>query len=417
MRTRKIRIVLTVLLFLFIPPRVWGSVFVVDASGGGDFTQIQPAIDASASGDTVLVRAGDYRFQVSQLLIQGKGISLIADGSDVNIDPILIMGIPATNRVVVRGFALVEPWLLGAGISISGASGDVWIEACTAIGAEGLGGWGCTSVPGDPAAVVQSSSSVTFVACRLAGGRGANEFIGGPVGSSSASDGGNGAQVVDSRIAFVSCDVVGGDGGNGDFCSPAGSGGAGASLTNSHTLFSGDFVTGGDGGEAQGDGGTGVVLDVTSTAQVLDTAFVAGSPGSSGQPGDDVDDPGSGVVLFSGPAKQTLFSSPVREGESTVLSFEGVPGDRVLLFSSPSTQQVPFPQAKGWLFLGFPLNGPMLSQLIVSPSGRLDVPLVVPDLPDPTLESVTVHLQAFFLVGSDVTASAPTATTVLDTTL
>ena len=33
---------------------------VVDLGGGGDFTEIQPAIDVAADGDTVLVRPGRY---------------------------------------------------------------------------------------------------------------------------------------------------------------------------------------------------------------------------------------------------------------------------------------------------------------------------------------------------------------------
>ncbi len=37
-----------------------GREIVVDLNGGGDFTEIQPAIDAAEDGDTVLVRSGEY---------------------------------------------------------------------------------------------------------------------------------------------------------------------------------------------------------------------------------------------------------------------------------------------------------------------------------------------------------------------
>jgi hypothetical protein len=37
-----------------------GATIVVDLQGGGDFTSIQPAIDAAKSGDTVLVNPGEY---------------------------------------------------------------------------------------------------------------------------------------------------------------------------------------------------------------------------------------------------------------------------------------------------------------------------------------------------------------------
>ena len=36
------------------------ATIVVDPGGGGDFTEIQPAIDAAADGDTVLVKSGEY---------------------------------------------------------------------------------------------------------------------------------------------------------------------------------------------------------------------------------------------------------------------------------------------------------------------------------------------------------------------
>ena len=37
-----------------------GATIVVDPGGGGDFREIQPAIDVAADGDTVLVKPGEY---------------------------------------------------------------------------------------------------------------------------------------------------------------------------------------------------------------------------------------------------------------------------------------------------------------------------------------------------------------------
>ena len=37
-----------------------GATLTVDLNGGADYTAIQPAIDAAADGDTVLVKAGEY---------------------------------------------------------------------------------------------------------------------------------------------------------------------------------------------------------------------------------------------------------------------------------------------------------------------------------------------------------------------
>ena len=39
---------------------IYAETLVVDLNGDGDFTEIQPALDAAQDGDTVLVRAGEY---------------------------------------------------------------------------------------------------------------------------------------------------------------------------------------------------------------------------------------------------------------------------------------------------------------------------------------------------------------------
>ncbi len=38
----------------------WAATLTVDLNGGSDYTDIQPAIDAAADGDTVLVMLGEY---------------------------------------------------------------------------------------------------------------------------------------------------------------------------------------------------------------------------------------------------------------------------------------------------------------------------------------------------------------------
>jgi pectin methylesterase-like acyl-CoA thioesterase len=51
------------------------DVHVVDASGGGDFTTLQAAVNAAADGDTLLVRSGSY----DGFLLTGKGLSIVAE--------------------------------------------------------------------------------------------------------------------------------------------------------------------------------------------------------------------------------------------------------------------------------------------------------------------------------------------------
>ena len=55
------------------------AVFTVDLNGGGDFTEIQPAIDAAADGDTVLVLAGEYGI-TEPIIFSGKAITVCGEG-------------------------------------------------------------------------------------------------------------------------------------------------------------------------------------------------------------------------------------------------------------------------------------------------------------------------------------------------
>lgn len=58
------------------------SVWVVDQAGGGDFSEIQPALDASADGDTILVKQGDY----AGFEVQAREVHIVAEvGAEVNV--------------------------------------------------------------------------------------------------------------------------------------------------------------------------------------------------------------------------------------------------------------------------------------------------------------------------------------------
>ena len=58
----------------------YAATLIVDVSGGADYTSIQEAVDAAASGDEVLVMPGRYRETIS---IIGKDIHLVSSGGPV----------------------------------------------------------------------------------------------------------------------------------------------------------------------------------------------------------------------------------------------------------------------------------------------------------------------------------------------
>jgi pectin methylesterase-like acyl-CoA thioesterase len=70
------------------------GVIVVDATGGGDFTQIQPAIDAAVDGDTIYVkRTGLY----ASFTVDDKALSVV--GHDNPLWPDVTGTIEIKNRV------------------------------------------------------------------------------------------------------------------------------------------------------------------------------------------------------------------------------------------------------------------------------------------------------------------------------
>lgn len=109
------------------------SVLVVDQAGGAgsQFTALQPAIDAAASGDIVLIRSGSYATGPfgggPPFLIDGKGLTLVEDaGASVTIGTLDVRNLAPPASVTVRGFDFVQ----GNGLVLANNSGPVFIEDC-----------------------------------------------------------------------------------------------------------------------------------------------------------------------------------------------------------------------------------------------------------------------------------------------
>jgi hypothetical protein len=105
---------LVYLAILLLPIEGLGRTVIVDVNGSGDFTVIQPAINAAFSGDTVKVLPGFYDGQINV----GKSVVLIGSGYETTI--IVSNNDPTVNMSAgkILWFAITSN--LGVGIVLGG---------------------------------------------------------------------------------------------------------------------------------------------------------------------------------------------------------------------------------------------------------------------------------------------------------
>lgn len=80
-RTACISSAASLVLLVLLSAAASGATIIVDLGGSGDYTAIQPAVTAAASGDTVLVRPGTYSGASNRDIdFAGKALSVIGEG-------------------------------------------------------------------------------------------------------------------------------------------------------------------------------------------------------------------------------------------------------------------------------------------------------------------------------------------------
>jgi hypothetical protein len=60
MRKSKLKLVILLVVCLGVAGPALAATITVEKDGSGDYTQVQPALDAAASGDTVLIGPGEF---------------------------------------------------------------------------------------------------------------------------------------------------------------------------------------------------------------------------------------------------------------------------------------------------------------------------------------------------------------------
>lgn len=377
-------------LLLVAPAYAQGKVWIVSKSGcpNVDFTEIQPAIDAAAEGDTILVR-GSYlnpQGEYSTFKIDGKSLSIVADGlAPVTIalgsiyDLCEIKNLGPAQSVLIKGANNLR---FRYPISLADNEGQVWIEE---IWAEDF--YSFLFIP------TVSISNCSSVAIHRSGIQFPKSIV--------ASLG-----MTDSTVMLLNSTVLGLDAtyavclpGYTYFPSPGGEAIAiNASPGKSSYLFlSGSRVEGGDGGGGgycatlgicmnSQDGGDAIVTASPQCVVLNQASTVQGGAGGlvspymspcspPGLPGSALAGPGM-ILPLPGAARDVKSSLPAVEKQSASIQASGLPGDRVLLASSLASTFLPM----------LPLNGILLVQPPVSiiplgtipSSGQLTLSVPIP---------------------------------------
>jgi hypothetical protein len=339
------RFACSMLLWLALPAApvlAQSQVLVVDDQPGPgiDFTSIQAAVDASADGDTVLVKGGSF---AETVYITSRGLTLIADsGTDVVIQGgVRIYGTQATQSILLRGLrvpgtSIANPY----GLVVHLAAGAVWVEDCVLHGSSSFGGPGL-------GATVSDSAGVTFVRCELRGGSGIGKGNP-PAGGSGLSSNGP-VHVFDSSVRGGDVPAFTGV----FFFGTTSSGGAGVQLYGGALFASGTVIVGGAGSNGYahptfgciggGHGGAGIAgVGLGTSAVLVGTTAQGGSGGpafgacAAGSGGAATWLVGGSVTTLPGSAHSALFSAPIREGQAITGTLHGVPGELAVLALAPS---------------------------------------------------------------------------------
>jgi len=398
-------VALSVVVSALAPAVVRADVLVVDAGGGGQFTQIQPAIDAATDGDTILVETGIYK----RFSVNNKSLSILGDvGATVHIDGMIDIG----NLDVDKVFHLqnlssmvAQPFVptIQFGINLHGNLGRVRLQNCQFTGysaanctlADNNGFDGCRS---------RVNADLALIGCTARGGRGSTD------GNGNFGSGGIGLSASHSYLTLYETNCLGGNGGQ---CIDGAWGGVGLEINLDAFMFgSSGSVFGGSGADSVhafcsygGDGGTGLSLFGGSRVVALGLPIVGGFAGHGNTTPGCVDTDGSpgaptfvagdsNLIQLSGQARTLACTSPASASSSETLTLHGLANDHVTLYSSDAPDWQYVPDWKGVLLLNVtPHHSSTMDLGSIPANGTLSVQLPIAD---PGVPAKVLYLQPLF---------------------
>jgi predicted outer membrane repeat protein len=412
-----------VLAFVLVAPAArGGGARIVDAPALPPFYSLQDAVNAATDGDTILVATGQYE----PFTITNKSVSIVSvPGHVVFIDGTIRVNDLAAGRSVLlsglEGRGKTQPNQSDPGLIVSSCQGHVRVEGCKLTG--GLGGpkdFSETYGDGGHGVVLQASPQVVFSHCTLTGGTGNGNLN---CYDCTGGDGGFGVRVNLSAPAFYQCTLQGGHGGS--VGGQGGNGGHAVWQGNTFVFAAGSELRGGGGGRGDdflagvgGDGGNGLLVNATGTADLLDNTCVGGAAGTSGagsayngHPGAPIG--GSGTVhQHVGEARSAAANRLWLDGFDLHVTVAGVPGDKVWLRVATRPAwwfQASLPGVH--LVANAPV--PMAPAGVIPASGSLSVTLPITDLVGQADRLLYLQALGFDAFG-DAWLGSPMHTLVLD---
>jgi hypothetical protein len=379
---------------LALPPlQGTGSVWVVDAAGGGDFTTLQAAIDAANQHDSILVRPGDYPEPIT--VVHDKALRIVADGDGVTLRWLGMEGQAPSRTLFIADLSLenlnVGWWDLGS----EPVESEVLVQGCTIAPPDG----GLQ----DAVFVTSSTRSVTFVSCTARGGTECHWDACG------LSDGGEGYSFGGQRAVAHFCLGFGGNGGTyaDGFCTSGCDlyGGNGALVRTpfvfpaSLLISSRCYLEGGWGGDGPDD---------------PDLYCCGGPPPEPNFPSAGLDlEAGGEHVPLTTPLARLRFPALLREGESYDIRVVAPAGSEVYLLEADEPDLLPLGPAVGVLHLDLAYADAERHLGTLPSSGSLTVPAVAPHM-KAGVESRMRYLQLVVEDGAAPYLSNPVGSLLVD---
>jgi hypothetical protein len=362
---------------LVVGPAHASNLWRVDATGAGDFVQIQQAVNAASDGDVLLVSSGSY----ASFVVDDKQLGIFAeDGALVTTGTIRVRNLSSTKSLTVVG--LDAQGMPGAtrsasvGLFATQCAGALRWRDCSfgggiASSASAHNGW--------EGAFVESCDDVAFTDCWF---QGANDFGDYPDYERRA---GHGLNLEDSTTALFNSQAHGGDATSVDEWQYGADGGNGIRSQGGELFIASSVLSGGDGGATgdcghPGDGGDGL-RKVGGTCRVRDLTATGGTGGgctpcelwACAEVGYDGYSAYGPITDLGGSQMSFRTQRTAALGTQVNFTIDAAPGALVLLRAAPSAGHEFQAAVQAPLLLSEPLYGFPFSR--TGPSSWPGVPL------------------------------------------